>query len=164
MRRFAMRKRACAVMVLAALGCHAGSPTKTFPSTSASFTPTRAGSPEPRFEASNDHIAVPAGGVAVRFTIPALGPPSRRPCNSSARRGAHPIAATLWKPDGTFVTKVREGCLEDSLPPGNPTRCTRTLFCPAPVNLAADFVLVIEPGDAGPSEVAAGVSASDPYE
>lgn len=39
-----------------------------------------------------------------------------------------------------------------------------TLFCLAPVNLAADFVLVIEPGDAGPTEVSAGVSAFDPYE
>lgn len=48
------------------------------------------------------------------------------------RRTRPPHAVALWKPDGTFVTKVRDGCFEDSLPAGNPTQCTPPCFASRP--------------------------------
>jgi hypothetical protein len=115
--------------------------------------------------ASIDHLAVPSGsGVAIRFTVPALRV-TRMYCSVDATsERSQPINVSLYKPDGTWLAKARDECLEDSLP-GHSTECTRTMFCNPPINAASDYVLVIESASRAPTTtVSAGVTAMDPHE
>lgn len=116
-----------------------------------------------RYEATVDRLAVPPHGVAISFTVPALHV-TRMYCEVRvSTKRTQPLVASLWRRDGTFVANAPDVCFEDSLPsPG--TDCTRSVFCPASIDRADDFVLVVEPADADSVELSASVHAFDPHE
>lgn len=131
----------------------------SFPAT-ASFATTSFASQ--KFTASVEGLKIPRGGVAIRFTVPAIHG-NRIYCVAEVTTPRlEPAVASLWRPDGTLVQMQNDSCSEDSLGPNNPS-CTRSVSCPVNPGRAEDFILVIE-ANAVPVTVSAGVNAFDPHE